>query len=96
MLPYAVPAHTICIDGLLNLLAIAHSAPLLDELLLGKVRRGDNAAIDNQWMAIDKIRIVADQEQRGLGLIFGGSQTAGKILKSPAAGNVIIIADRRT
>jgi hypothetical protein len=44
-------------------------------------------------MTIDKIRIVADQEERGLRLILCGSQSPRKILKRSAPGYIVIEPD---
>ena len=64
------------------------------KLFARKIRRRHHAAVDDQGMTIDEICIVADQKQSGFRLIFRCAEASGKILKCPAAGDVIIKAHR--
>ena len=68
---------------------------LLDELIFGEVRRRHDAAIHHEGVSIDKIGIVADQEERRPRLIVRGSQSPCEVFESPAAGYVVVESHRR-
>src|SRR5262245_7275524 len=67
---------------------------LFDELIFGEIRRRHNAPVDYQQVTIDKIRIVADQEERRLRLILRGSQSPREVLKRAAASYIVIEPNR--
>src|SRR5437868_12751459 len=47
-------------------------------------------------MAVNKIRIIADEKQRRLRLTSRRAQPSGEMLKGPIAGHVVVMTDRRS